>query len=58
MVRLKAHGAYRNPGLGLNFNSNMVRLKDAKEAFDKLKEEFQFQHGTIKSIKVCINTIP
>ena len=55
MVRLKVQKPIIAVADGLNFNSNMVRLKEAvTSTASSWAALFQFQYGSIKSIKPSI----
>ena len=49
MVRLKVCFSQQCSYLSWNFNSTMVRLKEAIKLLQSIKTEFQFHYGTIKS---------
>ena len=51
MVRLKDNTPEAQMQRFAGFNSNMVRLKAPKFKEDIIKNLFQFQYGTIKSLK-------
>ena len=51
MVRLKEVFSSSTKTFSPNFNSTMVRLKAAVRIFRRIRDQFQFHYGTIKSVE-------